>query len=338
MGRESERAPTLTIAILLVLGTLTVNAIVSYRATARLIANERLVAHTLRVIAELQTTRSILTSAEIGQRGYLLTRDRSYLVPYQRAADNISAHLATMTSLTAGDSGQRQRVMVWSRLVEERLAIARDTIALEQKGEHAAALRLLLSAQTKDRIEESRNTFDEVLADEHQLLEERSEDSQRSAREAMITFTVTSLAAVLLVLAFFMVVRREMRVRMEVAREVSEREAWLHTTLHSIADAVIATDERGRVKFLNAVAEELTGYSSPEAVGRHVAEIFQVQDEITQSPLKNPVEEVLRLGSVAHPADQAVMLDRNRHEVPIEESAAPITGKQGQVLGVVLVF
>jgi PAS domain S-box-containing protein len=338
MGRESRRSPSLIVAVLLVLATLAVDAFVSYRATARLIANERLVVHTLRVIAELQTTRSLLASAETGQRGYLLTRDASYLTPYNRAVEDISDHLEKMATLTAGDPLQRQRILTWSQLVRERLAIAKDTVALETKGEHSAALSMLLSPENKQQMEKARNMFDEVLTEERRLLEERSQDSQRSAREAMITFTVTSLAAVLLVVGSFMVVRRELRVRAEAAREVSEREAWLQTTLHSIADAVIATDEHGRVKFLNAVAEELTGFSSPEAVGRPVAEIFQVQDEITQAPLKNPVEEVLRLGSVAHPADQAVMLDRSRREVPIEESAAPITGKQGRILGVVLVF
>lgn len=338
MGRESERAPSLIIAVLLVLATLAVNAVVSYRATTRLIANERLVAHTLRVIAELQTTRSLLANAETGQRGYLLTRDPSYLEPYDRAVEDISDHLEKMASLTASDPAQRRRVLLWNQLVQERLAIAKNTIALEEKGEHAAALSVLLSTENKQKIDQARSMFDEVLTEEHRLLEERSEDSQRSAREAMVTFTVTSIAAVLFVLAFYMVVRRELRVRAEAAREVSEREAWLQTTLHSIADAVIATDEHGKVKFLNAVAEELTGYRSLEAVGRPVAEIFQVQDEITHAPLKNPVEEVLRLSSIAHPADQAVMLDRGRREVPIEESAAPIMDKKRHVLGVVLVF
>src|SRR5262249_48345479 len=46
----------------------------------------------------------------------------------------------------------------------------------------------------------------------------------------------------------------------------------LRVTLNSIADAVITTDARGVVDFLNPVAEKLTGWAAAEAAGRPLAE------------------------------------------------------------------
>ena len=337
-GRESKQAPSLTIAGLLVLAMLIVSGVAAYRATARVIVNERLVAHTLRVIAELHTTRGLLTDAETGQRGYLLTRDLSYLAPYNRAVAGIAGHLEELVSLAANSPGQQQRVATLRRLAAERLEISKRTIELEQRGRHDDAMDVLLSSQGKQKMDQAQGMFDEMLTEERRLLEERSADSQRTARQASVTFSLASFAAVLLVLGFYLVARREVRKRSEAAREIAEREAWLNTTLFSIGDAVIATDERGTVKFLNAVAEQLTGYSSGEAVGRPVAEIFQIQDETTHAPVENPVEEVIRLGKVGGAVDHVVMLDRSRREIPIEDNAAPIMGEEKKVLGVVLVF
>ncbi len=337
-GRESKRTPSLTIAGLLVLATLIVSGVASYRATARVIVNERLVAHTLRVIAELHTTRALLTDAETGQRGYLLTRDPSYLAPYERALADISGHLEKLSSLTASNPAQHQRVALLRRLAAERLEISRRTVELEQKGDHTAAMRVLLSAQGKEKMDQARAIFDEMRTEEDRLLEQRSGDSERSAQQAGVTFTLASLAALFLVLGFYLVARREVRKRAEAAREIAEREAWLNTTLHSIGDAVIATDEHGMVKFLNAVAEQLTGYSSREAMGRPVAEIFRIQNEATHVAVENPVEQVIHQGKVAGPTDHVVMLDRRGREIPIEDNAAPIMGEERKILGVVLVF
>jgi PAS domain S-box-containing protein len=117
--------------------------------------------------------------------------------------------------------------------------------------------------------------------------------------------------------------------------EDSER---LRVTLASIGDAVIATDAAGRVTFMNAVAESLTGWSSAEAEQRDLEEVFQIVNEATRQPVENPVKKVLREGKIVGLANHTVLINRQGSSRPIDDSAAPIRDVQGQLMGVVLVF
>ena len=115
-------------------------------------------------------------------------------------------------------------------------------------------------------------------------------------------------------------------------------ERWFSTALKSIGDAVIATDDRGRVLFMNPVAEALTGWSDGEAHGKDLTEVFPIVNEATREPVENPVEKVLATGHIIGLANHTVLIARDGKEMPIDDSAAPILDDQGRVAGVILVF
>jgi len=120
--------------------------------------------------------------------------------------------------------------------------------------------------------------------------------------------------------------------------ELAERERDLAITLDSIGDAVIATDELGRVVRMNPVAEALTGWTLAEARGMPLAEVFQIQDEETGQPAQSPVDRVLREGRIVGLANHTVLVSRDGTSRPIADSGAPIRLPSGAVRGVVLVF
>ncbi|WP_437636404.1 PAS domain-containing protein [Sorangium sp. So ce854] len=96
------------------------------------------------------------------------------------------------------------------------------------------------------------------------------------------------------------------------------------TTLKSIGDAVISTDGSGRIDFMNAVAEKLTGWSLEEARDRRLSEVFRVISEQTRDDLDNPVAEVLRHGGIIGLDDTTLLLRRDGSELAIDSSGAPI--------------
>jgi PAS domain S-box-containing protein len=112
----------------------------------------------------------------------------------------------------------------------------------------------------------------------------------------------------------------------------------LTVTLRSIGDGVISTDTGGRVVLMNAVAESLTGWHQHEAVGRPLAEVFQIVDELTREPRRNPVEKVLEVGDVVNLAGHTVLRARDGATRVISDSGAPIRNHEGIITGVVLVF
>ncbi|MCW9088353.1 MAG: PAS domain S-box protein [Gammaproteobacteria bacterium] len=130
----------------------------------------------------------------------------------------------------------------------------------------------------------------------------------------------------------------ELRARRAAEVALRESESDLDITLHSIGDAVLATDDNGYVTRMNPVAEELTGWSLAEAAGRPVDEVFHIINEKTRQPAPIPVERVLRTGEIHGLANHTIIIARDGRENPIADSAAPILDQNGHVRGVVLVF
>jgi diguanylate cyclase (GGDEF)-like protein/PAS domain S-box-containing protein len=133
-----------------------------------------------------------------------------------------------------------------------------------------------------------------------------------------------------------------------VSKDITERkqmEALLlqekeraQVTLHSIGDAVITTDAHGRVEYLNPVAEQLTGWRMADATGVPLERVFNVVNEETRNRADSAVERCLRERAIINLGTQPLLLSRDGREIAIEDSAAPIMDKDGQVLGAVMVF
>jgi PAS domain S-box-containing protein len=124
-----------------------------------------------------------------------------------------------------------------------------------------------------------------------------------------------------------------------VARSASEKdEARLNVTLRSIGDAVITTDPAGTVTLLNPVAQALTGWTEAAAVGQPIETVFHIVQEDTRRRIENPVSKVFREGRIVGLANHTILIARDGRETPIEDSAAPIRGADGALIGIVLVF
>jgi PAS domain S-box-containing protein len=131
-------------------------------------------------------------------------------------------------------------------------------------------------------------------------------------------------------------VHEALRITQETLRLNSEQR-WA-TTLASIGDAVIATDIVGKVMFMNGVAENLTGWTLNDALQKPVKEVLNIINEQTRSEVENPIAKVLKEGKVVGLANHTVLIRKDRSEVPIDDSGAPVKDKEGKITGVVLVF
>jgi diguanylate cyclase (GGDEF)-like protein/PAS domain S-box-containing protein len=109
-------------------------------------------------------------------------------------------------------------------------------------------------------------------------------------------------------------------------------------TLNSIGDAVLCTDNLSFITYMNVIAEKMTGWSREEACGRPLLDVFRIVDGATRQPAINPVQlAVAQDRTVGLPAN-CILIRRDGYESAIEDSAAPIHDRGGNVTGAVIVF
>ena len=126
--------------------------------------------------------------------------------------------------------------------------------------------------------------------------------------------------------------------REALIEEVKQSRDWLQTTLASIADAVIATDQASRITFLNGVAERLTGWRKEEAIGRALTEVFVIREEGTGEIAEDPVSKALSERRPVKLSSDTELVKKDGERIPIDDSSAPIRNEAGEVIGAVLVF
>ncbi|MFH2029594.1 MAG: PAS domain S-box protein, partial [Bacteroidota bacterium] len=124
--------------------------------------------------------------------------------------------------------------------------------------------------------------------------------------------------------------------RME--KKLQETQEWFSITLKSIGDCVIATDLKGNIKFMNTVAEAVTGWNMDEVGGKPVEVVFNIINEETGEPAEDPVTRVIREGTVAGLANHTLLITKDGTKIHIDDSGAPIMDDRGNIIGVVLVF
>jgi PAS domain S-box-containing protein len=327
----------LALAFLLALALLIVNTVISFRASRSLIRNEKAVAHTLQVLNELEAIQSRLSDSETGQLGYVITGDKSYLEPYQSAHDEINQHLNNLRQLTADNASQQVRLPVLELKISGKLDELSSTIALRTQSGFEAAQQRLQSGQGKKEMDELRRIIAEMEASENDLLTRRAAESEASVHTRNVTFILASLTALASFALLFYLAIRGLNERKQSEENIRNQREWLHVTLSSIGDAVIATDTQGYVTFMNSVSESLTGWRQAEATAKPLGEVFKIINAHTRQPADNPVARVLREGKVVGLANHTRLIARDGTEIPIDDSAAPIRNN-GELVGVVLVF
>ena len=134
---------------------------------------------------------------------------------------------------------------------------------------------------------------------------------------------------VIAVLVIRIVSRTEARLERE--KELAE------VTLHSIVDGVITTDAGGCIEYLNPVAEHYLGWTSAEAAGRRLDEVYRVVDERSGRAIE-PLPFTDAQASTQADAVAVRLVDRNGRECPVRYSHAPIRGRDGTMHGMIVVF
>lgn len=294
--------------------------------------------HTRLVIAELNQTESLLKDAETGQRGLLYTNDVKYLAPYDLAIVQVQRHIDRLAQLTADNPRQQARIPELRSLTQAKLAELGQTISLHFSNRPEEAKALVLSDTGFVAMNKIHGLIAQMEQEETSLELSQTVTLRRSIRVTIGFIYLASLLGGLCLALLAYLILLEMNLREKHLQEIWRREEWFRVTVDSIGDAVICTDSDGGITLLNLVAERLTGWSQPEAKGHSMDEVLRLVDPLTRNAIANPMKEAVKYNRTGHLPVNCILIHRDGHEIFIDDTAAPIHNRRGEITGSVIVF
>ena len=199
---------TLALGVLLPILLIVIPALLAFRAERDLKHSYDMVTHTLAVERAVQSLVSSLVDAETGQRGFLLTRREAYLEPYEAGRARVGRQMSDLQALTADNPTQQQNLEQLQPLIRERLVLLDETIALERRGEHDAALQLVNSDRGKNTMDKARGILRVMGDEEHRLMWLRRHAAAKQARRNTALLFAVLLASAACAGAVIYLVRR----------------------------------------------------------------------------------------------------------------------------------
>ena len=302
---------------------------------------QRWLDHSDRVSTRVAELERLIIDQETALRGFELTGDQTMLAPFKAASGPIDAHFDSIRRHVSDNPEQisnlvrvHDRYLLWLGFANNVLSTpnAAANAPLNHRGKElmdAVRDAMRIMSDTEDKIRSSRL--------ENTLILERRELMVIIAGALLvgIALSIFSLTRLRQVSSAYQRSLDELQKR---SNELYESREWLHTTLRSIGDAVMVCDANSNVQFMNPVSEELTGWPLDEAVNKPLRQVFHIIHEHTRKEAENPVEKVRRLNKVIGLANHTALISRNGTEYVIDDSAAPINDKSGNLIGIVLVF
>lgn len=226
------------------------------------------VAHTLKVIQNLEGLLAETRAAEAGQYGYLLTNNPRYLSEYQASLEATSTHLRLLKELTADNPLQQERLKRLELLLEQRLRVIQDLIRLREQEGLLATQEALESSEGPRLMEQIVELIRVLQQEENRLLQQRSQEFQFAwVRTNLIAFGGLIFTYLVLASVYFLI-RRETAEREEAEGSLKQERDFTNAVIDTAGALVVVLDPEGHILRFNRAAEQLSGYSLAEVKGR----------------------------------------------------------------------
>ncbi|MCL4551506.1 MAG: CHASE3 domain-containing protein [Bacteroidetes bacterium] len=257
----------LTIAIFILAGTIT------YRSFNRLIDSAHDVDETIHKLHNLDYLHSLLSDAETGQRGYLLTGKSPYLQPYQEAIDSINFVIVQLNKMILNPE-QQLELDTLSLLVNAKLSELKETLDVNKSRGFNAAKQLVVSNRGKVIMDKIRLVLNQIRYYERERLSRYSVERSEMRRQTLYELIGSLILGFLISATTIVLLHKDLkkRIKAESDLKLSQKEMALHVKETPLG--VIRWDLDFRVTDWNPSAERIFGYKRDEAIGKHAAELI----------------------------------------------------------------
>ncbi len=322
-------------AAVFVVGFLTT---VSWNFAQDAVESAELVSNTQEALKRLAQIRADTLQIEFTTQSYRISGERGLIEERDRTIAAREEAMNRVRELLHADTQQMARWRLLRQVVDERVAIAKKIENLRSTQGSDVASAYVATAPLRETRERLYGLLRELDKDAETALTRSIAARLESHRVVTAAGGSVAILLIVLLLSMYSLIRRQLRDIERSQFALAKSEASLATTVRSLGDAVLETDAAGRVVRMNPVAERLTGWSQGQAAGRWVGEVFSILDEESHQPSQDPVGRVLQTGEIQGLDNDSVLVRRDGTKCPVGDSAAPIRGIDGALLGVVLVF
>lgn len=280
-----------------------------------------------------------IREAESGARGFVLTGNRLFIAGIDKTIDSINQ--ATRQVLLLHSSPVKHKnTLLFSRLdslVKLRVALLQEAVLLAET-DRKKATEHIATARGKQLTDQVATVSNEIVRDyeEEIRLSEKGFWKEVSNSNAFVYLSMA--VALLLILVSFYFLLNEIDAGKKLRNELRQQKEYLSTTLTSMAEGLITTDEAGRIVYMNPAAEVLTGWKKTEAKNQPLHKVYDVFSESSGQPVDNIVSKILRYGKPVEFENNTILKTRYNSEIIIENSGTPLFDANKQVTGALLVF
>jgi diguanylate cyclase (GGDEF)-like protein/PAS domain S-box-containing protein len=282
--------------------------------------------------------RSLTFRIELDLQNYRITGNQNNITDQEEAIKDREFELQQIKQHTINDPIQQLKWIQLHKLIDEHIATSIDRIDLKRKqGQDLSKSNI----STVNEVDIRNHLFSFLINLENDCrkhLDARILKSSKLRKLTNISILIIGSLLIIHLVVTYLVIRKQVN-EIETSRnelEISEKK--LTITLKSIGDGVITTDTVGCVTQMNPIAEQLTGWPFPDAVGRPIEDIFNIYNESTGQQSVIPIVKVIQTREIQTLQNHTILFDRNGNPRPIGDSAAPIIDPSGNLTGVVMVF
>ncbi|MBE9200951.1 MULTISPECIES: response regulator [unclassified Nodularia (in: cyanobacteria)] len=271
-------------AILVLIG------LVSYQNTKTYLEISNQQQKTLEKINIQEQLLSLMTDAETGQRGYILTGEKSYLEPYELAVTKITQQIQLLKTLTANQVNQPRQITTVETLIAARLAGIKQNIELRQNQGFEASLQVIKTNQGKNLMDDIREMINAMEQEEQERLQQQSLAARSSRRNTIMTVAI-AICLCFIILAFvYYQIYREVSERTRTEEILKKERNFISAVIDTASVLVVVLDLQGRIVRFNQACEQTTGYSFNEVSNRHFWNLFLIPEEV--EPVKAFFEQI----------------------------------------------